>query len=286
MNYRFDNNTFYTTINGLSRNVGNIRKEAELLARSLSANLDKILLSISSGIDSQVMLHSFATQDLPFKCSFLHSPGFNDVEYERLQLLENKYRFKAIIVKLDPMKLKDKVIQEADKHQIQRNQYYQKIYLSKLPEDYNFVQMLHSDFVFIDQHKEFLFHQGYHSDVVCRDRAFNLLNRKGKHIFFGETSEYIYSMLTDDIYSLALTSDKYFNNELFGYNRYDSYIKPLMYAKYWGNELEYFPKSTGIENIEYLKDIGRWHEYKLYIPMFKMIESMKLNKTVEYKKEL
>ena len=46
-----------------------------------------------------------------------------------------------------------------------------------------------------------------------------------------------------------------------------------------------FSKSTGIENIEYLKDIGLWHEYKLYILMSKMIESIKLNKTVEYKKE-
>jgi len=89
-------------------------------------------------------------------------------------------------------------------------------------------------------------------------------------------------MLTDEIYKVALISDKYFNNDLNGYNRYDNYIKPLIYAKYWKDELEYYPKLTGIENINYLSDIGWWHEHGLYIPLDTMLENMRLNISVEY----
>jgi hypothetical protein len=281
MKYRLAENKFYVTMDGIGSHVGNIREEAELIARNISSKLDKVLLSISSGLDSQVMLHSFVKQDLPFECSFLYSPGYNDVEFNQLKILENKYGFKTIIVELDPVKLRDQVIQEADSQQLQRNQYYQQIYLSKLPEDYDFVQMLHSDFVFIKNGQSYL-HQGYYSAVVCRDRAFKLLNRKGKHIFFGEDNRFLYSMLTDSVYKSALIANTYFNNELDGYNRYDSYVKPLMYANYWGNELEYFPKFIGIENIEYLNRVGRWHEHCIYIPLNLMLENMTLNETVEY----
>ena len=281
MNYKLDHNKFYITLDGIDSPVGNLQEEANKIARKISAISNKIMLSISSGIDSQVMLHSFVSQNLPYECAFLYSPGYNDTEFQQLKILENKYGFTTTIVELDPIKLKDEIIHESTTYKIQRNQIYQKKYLSILGEEYHFVQMLHSDFTFIKNGQSY-FQQGYNSDVVSRDRAFKLLNRKGSHTFFGEDSRYLYSMLSDDIYKVAMISDKYFNNNLNGYNRYDNYIKPLMYAKYWGEELEYFPKLTGLENLNYLSDIGWWHEHNVYIPLEKMLENMRLNISVEY----
>ena len=281
MKYRLADEKFYITIEGINVPVGTLREESEFIAQEISANSNKILLSISSGIDSQIMLHSFASQGLPYECSFLYSPGYNDIEFDRVKILEKKYGFNAIIVELDPIKLMDEIIEESKKYKIQRNQIYQKKYLSMLDENYDFVQMQHSDFVLIYQGKK-LFHQGYNSDIISRDRAFNLLNRKGKHIFFGEHSRFLYSMLTDDAYSSALSADKYFNDNNNGYQRYDNYIKPLIYGKYWQDELEYYPKLSGIENIEYLIKSSWWYEHIAYIPLTQMLENMKLNKTIEY----
>jgi hypothetical protein len=281
VNYRLSNDKFYITLDGIEGNVGTLREEAELIARQLSAQSNNILLSISSGIDSQIMLHSFATQELPYECSFLYSPGYNDTEFKRLKFLENKYGFKAIIVELDPMKLMEEIIFESKKYKIQRNQIYQKKYLSMLNEDYDFVQMHHSDFV-LKYNGQNLFHQGYNSDIISRDRAFNLLHRKGKHIFFGENSRFLYSMLTDDVYTSALITSNYFNDNTDGYQRYDNYIKPLIYGKHWNTELEYYPKLSGIENIKYLRESTWWFEHIAYIPLQQMLKNMKLNKTVEY----
>jgi len=283
MNYRLTDDIFYITLEGIDTPVGNIREESEMLARNLSTNSNKILLSISSGVDSQMMLHSFTTQDLPYECSFLYSPGYNDIEFKQLKIIEKKYGFKSIIIELDPIKLKEQVIWESEKYKIQRNQIYQKIYLSKLPEDYDFIQMQHSTYTMTDKNHKFNFFHGYHSTTICRDRAFNLLNRKGKHIMFGENSRFTYSMLTDEIYKISLIADEYLNMELCGMYRWTRYIKALMYAKYWGGALEYFPKFVGYENIEYLKDIGQFHEHGIFIPLDLMLENMKLNKTVEYK---
>jgi hypothetical protein len=287
MKYRFTDDKFYVTITGIDGPVGNFREEAELLARNLSVNSSKILLSISSGLDSQVMLHSFASQDLPYECSFLYSPGYNDVEFNQLKILENKYGFKTIIVELDPVKLRDQVICESEEYKIERNAIYQKIYLSKLPAEYDFIQSQFSCYTFVDSNQKFKFFEGYNSTTISRDRSFKLLNRKGKHIFFSEvagteTQRIGYSMLSDKIYMAALTADKYFNMPLSGFNRWNAYIKPLLYAKYWEDELEYFPKLTGIENIKYLNDIGWWHEHGAFIPLFEMLENMRLNRTVEY----
>ena len=281
MKYRLSDNKFYISIGGANNPIGTLREEAELLARQLSNKYSKILLSISSGLDSQVLLHSFATQGLPYECSFLYSPGYNDIEFNRLKILEKKYGFKSIIVEFDPVKLMDEIIYESETHKIQRNQIYQKKYLSTLDNDYHFVQMLHSDFVLIHNNQK-LFHQGYNSDVISRDRAFNLLDRKEKHTFFGENSRFLYSMLTDDIYKQALLVDNYFDDPKFGYQRYDNYIKPLLYGKYWGDQLEYYPKLSGIENIEYLQKSDWWFEHIAYIPLNQMLENIIKNKTVEY----
>ena len=281
MKYRFTNDKFYVTLEGNDSPVGNLREESERKAREISASSNKVLLSISSGVDSQIMIQSFSSQDLPYECSFLYAPGYNDMEFERLKILEKKYGFKAIIVEIDPLDVEEEVSYEADKYKIQRNQIFQKKYLSMLDKDYDFVQMQHSDFVLLWDGKHY-FHQGYNSDIIARDRAFALLNRPGKHIFFAENSRFLYSMLTDDVYQSALYSEKYFNNILSGYDKYDQYIKPLIYGKYWKDELEYYPKLSGIENITYLKRTSWWFEHIAYVNLNTMLENMRQNKTVEY----
>jgi hypothetical protein len=258
-----------------------MKDESDLRAIELSGRFDKILISVSSGIDSQAMIHSFYTQGLAFDTAFLYSPGYNDIEYKQLLEIEKKYNLNTIIVELDPVKLKEQVIHESDTFNIQRNQIYQKIFLENLPDDYNFIQMSHDPFVFV-QSNTWSYYQGYNSPEVARDRAFNLLTRRGKHIFYGDKSEFLYSILADDIFVAGLMSHKYFDGNglnkdgvfLQTVDRWDYYIKPLMYGKYWKDELIYFPKFAGFENISYLAEHQWFQENAVLIPYRTMLNNM------------
>jgi hypothetical protein len=283
MIYNCTDGQFSITIPGNKYSPGNMKEESDRRAVDIAATSDKILVSVSSGIDGQAMIHSFHTQGIPFETAFLYSPGFNDIEYDQLRVLISKYNLKPIIVELDPISLKDQVLYESDIHRIQRNQIYQKLFLEKLPGDYDFVQMSHDPFVYISSSNKWQYYQGYNGPEVSRDRAFKLVNRKGKCIFYGDTSEFLYSILADDIYSSALFSARYFDGNglqkpgvLLGtVDRWDYYIKPLMYGKYWKDSLIYFPKYAGFENIPYLSEHSWFQENATLIPYSVMLENMK-----------
>jgi hypothetical protein len=283
MIYQLNNNQFSIFIPGIKRHVKNMRHESDLRAKELSDYSKKILISLSSGIDSQSMVHSFYTQNLNFETSFLYCKGYNDIEYEQLQILIKKYNLNTIIVEIDPLQVQDRVEYESLKYKIQKNQIFQKLYLEKLPDDYDFVQINHDPFVYIDQNENFFYYIGYHSPEISRDRAFKLLNRKGRIIFYGDTSEFLYSILSDDIYLSALYSYKYFDGNNLKKNnvylktvdRWDYYIKPLLYGKYWKNELEYFPKYSGFENIPFLSDDIWFKQNGILISYFNLIEQLR-----------
>jgi len=92
----FDNGKFYVDYTSPGRPIGTFRQELELAVKNISDQSgDKLLLSLSSGLDSQIILHSLHSQNLPYKCAFMHLAGYNDYEYERVKLLEEKYNFKV-----------------------------------------------------------------------------------------------------------------------------------------------------------------------------------------------
>jgi len=90
--YGRDDNDFYIEFKSKSREVGNIRQEFEIRARQLYEQKDNIVLGISGGLDSQVMMHSFLCQGLNVKTSFLYMPGYNDNEYECIKILEKNIK--------------------------------------------------------------------------------------------------------------------------------------------------------------------------------------------------
>jgi hypothetical protein len=95
---------------------------------------------------------------------------------------------------------------------------------------------------------------------IARPRGISGLLRSGKVIPYGDPPEFLLSIIDDDVYRAALKSSRYFDGNLAvvpkknlrNVDRWDYYIKPIIYGKYWGDELTYFPKFAGIENIEWL----------------------------------
>lgn len=262
MDYGFnDRGRFYVDHPSCSRPVGTLREEAEQRARDLYEQNKKIIVCMSSGLDSQVVLHSFLTQGIPVECAFLRLNGYNAVEEEQLKILEKKWGFEANVININPDEDKENLI--ALSKELDTNIYHTIHYnfIKKLPEDYNVIQIHHDPWIRSDikNNKHYIYHSK-HDAEIGRMRPLKTLSRSGKVVSFDDTSEYFLSTLTDDVFQNFLKSWTYFNGNNLNYNaeplrqiyRYDFYIKPFLYAKHWGDALEYFPKFRGHENVDWI----------------------------------
>lgn len=296
VNYGFDNDQWWIEYDSCRWTPGTMREESDKRALEIANTSNKIMLSLSGGIDSQSMLLSFQEQDIPVECAFLYLPGYNDHEYRNLKLVENKYQIRAHIIDIDVFKIKDELEHEAEKYDIQINSILQKKFLSLLPDDYDFVQMVHDPYIHIKENNEPYWFQGYNSFETVRWRAFDLLDRKGKFIFFGDNSEFLCSILDEEILWSCLYSWPYIkgNGLTKGPNfphvyinttdRWDYYIKPLIYGKYWKDQLIYFPKWAGFENIPFFLTELKIREHALITPLRPFIDFLKsgAGKTKKY----
>ena len=136
-----DDNGFYIEFKSKSRKVGNVRQEFEIQAQQLYKENPNIVLAISGGLDSQVMLHSFLCQGLKVNTSFMYMPGYNDNEFLYVKTLDEKYNINTEIIKLNPMDVYNHFCLQSIEHDI-INKYSLLFayYMSLMPEDYTFVQ--------------------------------------------------------------------------------------------------------------------------------------------------
>lgn len=274
MIYGTDDAGFYIEFKSKSHEVGNIRQEFELRAKQLYEKNDKIILSISGGLDSQIMLHSFLTQGLNVKTSFMHYGKYNDNELSHIKKLDEKYGIKTEIIVIDPTRYYQELKEQALKYDILSP--YALLhgkYLSMIPEDYVFIQAqgpdLYSQMFTNKVTKQTYFAAGYYDNTVSRYRAFNIHKRKNESIFFPNFDEHLLSLMNDDVFSTSLCISDYwtdkksqdsFETKTGTIKRdtiWDKYTKPFIFGKYWKNELMYFPKFAGLENLMYMfKDFG------------------------------
>jgi hypothetical protein len=95
------------------------------------------------------------------------------------------------------------------------------------------------------------------------------------------------------VYKAAIYTHQYFDGNglhkehfhLDTVDRWDFYIKPIMYGKYWQDELIYFPKYGGWEDVPFMNNNPSKPELKLpavslyrknavLIPYFKFLEEL------------
>lgn len=264
MKYGFENEKFYIDFVSASRPIGNMREESDRRAVEIYKENPNCILSFSGGIDSQSVLHSFYQQGIPLLTAFMHCPRYNDNEYEQVKILDKKYGITTEIITIDPMKCREEIETLSIELDIPgKNHLLQRKFLSYLPDDYTFIQIVHDPFVYINPKSRNKYYcQGLYWPEIARQIALDSLGRKGKNILYGDTPEFLASILNDDIFRSAMISSKYFDGngaiiegkDLTGVDRWDYYIKPLIYGKYWKDELIYFTKYRGFEKIEYLND--------------------------------
>lgn len=291
INYGFDREQFFVDFKSCSRPAGNMREEHERRAVEIANESDKICVCLSSGVDSQSILHSFYNLGVDFETAFLYLKGYNDNELEQLRVLEKKYSITTNIVELDIIELMPEINNENVKLDTSiKNSILQKEFVRRLPDDWDVVQMPHDPFVWVnpDSGNSYFF-IGYYSPEISRERAFSSLTRTGRHYFWCETPEFTLSILGDEVFQAAIHTAKYFDGNgvthpdkyLNTVDRWDFYIKPLIYGKYWKDELIYFPKYGGVEKIPNFSGNPWMRKHAVVTPYFNFIEFLKQpNKTM------
>jgi len=285
MIFGFEEDKFYIDFVSCTRPHGNMRQESDRRALELAEGGGKFMLGFSGGVDSQSVLHSFTELDIPLETVFMYLPGSNDHEYEQVKIIDKKYGIKTHVVDIDPYAIEKEVIEEAKTLPAPwRYLTLQKRFFKLLPTDYHFIQMVHDPFVYVSPTNKLYYYQGYYLPEISRTTAFADLNRTGKYILYGDTTEFLLSIINDDVYRAALKSARYFdgnglstpNKNLKTFDRWDYYIKPIIYGKYWGDELIYFPKYRGYENIEYfnVKTVNT-RKHAIAIPYEEIIDFLK-----------
>jgi len=255
-----DQTGFYIEYQPCRWTVGNLREEYNRRARDIIAQGDKLILGISSGVDSQAALLSFRDQGIDIETAFLYMPGYNDCEYNNLKALEHAWQFKSQIIDIDPMKCKEEVLEVSKELGIPPFQIIHRKFLSELP-DINFLQG--GDGPLITFVKDLAhFYEGYNTYEMSRKRAGETLNRHSEYILFDKTSELVVSAVKDDIMTAFINAHGlYINQGVRNVDWWDVFIKPMYYGRYWGSDLMYFPKFGGAENIDYVMQ-GVEHNYR------------------------
>jgi hypothetical protein len=286
MTWGFVNNKFYIDVKSCSRPIGSYRQEIESRARELSNN--KLMLCLSSGMDSQIVLHTFKSLDIPFECAFLRTDGFNETEFQNLKRLEQKYGIKAEIVNINPDSHKEEIEHLAIELDVHPNHALQYLFAKKLPLDCDIVQSLATPWV-VNWKDNLYMYSGYYDPEKSRYRAISKIpNRTGEFINFDDTSEIALSYINDDLFKYFIQSWDYYENNLIMPNRidftyksmpqvyrYDFYVKPLFIAKNWGDELIYFPKIAGYENISWINSIedkSAYDRHHIIMPIQELID--------------
>lgn len=282
MKYGFDLGEFYIELPSIRRAPLDFRSELEQAILNVYNQNKKIALCLSAGIDSQVLLASLKEQSIPFEAFFFHMPYHNDNEKENLKLIEKKFGVKINTIVEDPLQIRRKIDElslRIDVHPVHALQAY---FINQIPHDYDIIQQgIYPPDICDDGKKQYIYY-GYHNALIARQRAVESFGRKGKYHTFNEIPELYLSYLSDPISEALMRSWLYFKFN--GLQRkgspvnpdwaFDLYVKPLLYAKYWRDEIIYFPKYQGSEKLTF------WH--KLYakekvvpIPYYDYIKYLK-----------
>lgn len=263
MHWGTDNSgKFYVEHTSCTRPAGNLKEESDRRARDMYINNPKLTLCLSSGLDSQIALVSFLKQGIPVECAFLRLDGFNDIEYENLKTLEKKWGFKANVVNFNPNDRREEIESLKSELDVHANHCIQHMFVRELPADHDVIQVLHDPWIVTKkQTGEHYIFQSYYDPEIARYRALAAVkNRTGKIQMFGDSSEYFLSSIDDELFHHFLRSWVYYDGNGFKLHdlkvhdvlRYEYYIKPMLYAKHWSEDLIYFPKFSGYENIDWL----------------------------------
>jgi hypothetical protein len=201
----------------------NLRTESKNLAKDLAEKNNQNLLIMNSGVDSQIILSSFISQNLNIVPLFFLIPGINDSDIYYIKYLERLYNISINIKNVD---LNNK------EHEI-------KTVLDKfIQNDYQIINgIIGPDFV-RKNNVIFLAEKNHDLEKIIDSK---------NYIEWFKFDRIYNSIMKDPVMEDFLTAFCYFEDANFLDRRlneidyWNNYIKIHIYTKYWNDELFYYP---------------------------------------------
>lgn len=258
-----EHDKFYVEYTSCTRPIGNVRQEMEIACRRLAEH-KQVMISLSGGLDSQILLHTFHTLGLPYKAAFLYHPGVNDIELHQVQVLEQKYKFKCTIIEMDPYKDQERYTELSIESGLPPEHFLMKDFVSQLPDDMDILQGIDGpDLIFI-QGKCYCL-EAWNTIALARIRALDLLDRKGSIVTIDRRApfnEFALAYLADPVVDSYINVFSYLQGNTLVEKEtgqapgmtvmWEHYVKPIIFGMYWKNELEYFPKFASQWKIDWI----------------------------------
>jgi hypothetical protein len=238
---------FFVEYNSASRDWSNLREEFRNDAKMISNNYGPVYVGFSSGIDSQIIARSFLDQKLDAEFVFLHYPGYNDIEYNRVKECESTFNFSVNVLKLNIDNLKEEwVARSLTETPKLMHQYTFEWLSNQLPEPWPFITQGSSEPAIIGTNKENV--SVYHNYYDAMEQRFKLMSQFRKVIDFPYSPESISSYYTDPALKTFCSTISYFsaNNKTEQLQLFNTYAKAHVKGKYF-SDLIWYSKLSGYE---------------------------------------
>lgn len=287
--YGFVDDRYILKINPATNTNLDFKEACMIRAKELYNNLQYPVISISGGLDGQIVLNSFYDQNFKVDCVFRHYPGFNDIELGWVNALQKKYNFHLTKIEINPLEIKDEILKEFKDTKIFPGELCYKKFVSKLPDDLDIIQGFEGPII-VQGFGKLYYLESYNTFEMVRRRAVSLLNRQGKFITFEKTSNLLAATFQEELFQCFLDSYDYFAGHDFTKylknflpDSWDLYIKPFLYYKHWKNDLLYFPKYQGSEGINWLGDFRTYYRERMIVIEINTLKNHVLNQESGYK---
>jgi hypothetical protein len=217
---------YYDYIDNFIVDVSDIRTVSEKLAVILKEKINKMLVILNSGVDSEIIIKSLQTSNASFDSLFFYIPGYNDHDLNFIKFLEFNYGINPFINEIHFTS-----IDQIESSIIKKIENY-------IERDYFVINGIVGP-TFVLEYNKF--------NTID---SFNSIDQKinSKHYLdWGRVDAIKRSILNDKVLKDFSTSFEYFqNNNFLNYNvskvdYWQTYIKTHLYSKYWGKDLFYYP---------------------------------------------
>ena len=230
-----------------SRKYGTLRTEFEKDALAISKKYGKVYVGFSSGVDSQIILKSFIDQKLEVIPVFMHTVGYNDLEFARVKECEDFYKIKIHVYNVYIDDYKDQWLKDDSNPMLF---YPLKVMVDQLSDSLPIVMQGAVEPSIVRNSKSIpVIYHNKNEGMIVRH---NLLSTSRPILDFPYSPEAVASYYTDPNLKLFCQTLNYYYTEGLTdsdiLNLYNAHAKAFVKGQYYRNEILWFDKLSGHEN--------------------------------------
>lgn len=244
---------FFVRVNAPNRNYNDIRTEYASDAYNMTKEFGQVNLSFSTGIDSQKALRAFLDANITPNVYFLRYLGYENQEFERVKECEDFYKIKINIIDINLDRYRDQWIKRNEGNPLESMRQYPFEYLSEsIPNSYPLVSIgphdMNQTFWGSKTSRSNMYWNYFQGEL----QRYKMLRKYRKVIdlpFSPEAIAATYSDETIKTFSRTVRYHKETMPHIGVVNYWKYFIKPMLYGKHYKNDIIWYGKLTGQENL-------------------------------------